>query len=300
MNEAYTIPKLKQAISLLQGIFDLVRVVEPVNTMEVRPGENEGDPLSFKSYSCYAVWRNKTERCLNCISLRALQERERQTKFEFINDEVYSVIAQPIEVEGRALVLEMVNRVYDSVLLGAYGENEFVDMITRYTKRRRVDELTGLFGDEYFKEKLFLRLHQQGDTALCLIDVDGLDRVNEKYGCEVGDMALRAVGQTLGAMFSTVESSVVAKLDGDMFGVMADLDAEAMSKRLKELREKVKRLRFEGYDDMRVSVSMGCARRSELAEGTMGLTALADRRLKAAMRMGPGHIVDTENENEEV
>lgn len=300
MKEAYTVAQLKQTIKVLQDLFDLVRVVEPVNTVAVDLGEREGDALSFKTYSCYAVWRNKSERCLNCISLRALQQRERQTKFEFINQEVYSVIAQPIEVDGQPMVLEMVNRIHDSVLLGAYGENDFVDMITKYTQRRRIDEQTGLFGEETFREKLYLRQQKPGDFSVILVDVDGLDRINQRFGCPVGDRVLRAIGQVLGLAFSTLRDSVVSRLGGDEFAILGDLDSEAMLSRLRECQERIKRLRFEGLEELRASVSMGCARYLELTEHSRGgIFALARERLAAAKRLGPGHLVDKDEADHE-
>lgn len=304
MKERYTLEEMKQTIACLQGIFDLVRVVDPLDTRVAQLPEPGGE-LTYDQYTCYAVWRNKTERCANCISLRALEERERQTKYEFINNDVYYVVAQPVVVEDKPLVLEIVSRVSDSILLGAYGQNEFVERITRFTQEKRVDQTTGIFGAEYFREKLFLRMNEartgSTDLALCLVDVDHLDELNSRFGCLVGDEVLRAVAQLLRSHVSTRRGDFAARLGGDEFALlMEDMPPVLVRQRLKELLERVHGLVFTGYDEVKLTVSIGCFRLKEMEDaGNDDMIRRADARLKQAKLAGGDGLVDWENTTED-
>ena len=304
MKECYTLEEMKQTITCLQGIFDLVRVVDPLSTQVAQLPE-DGEELGYDQHTCYAVWRNKSDRCANCISLRALEERERQTKYEFINSDVYYVVAQPVVVDGDAMVLEIVSRVSDSILLGAYGQNEFVERITRFTEESRIDPTTGIFGADYFREKLFLRMSEARtagtDLTLCLVDIDHLDELNGRYGCLVGDEVLRAVAQLLRSHISTRRGDFAARLGGDEFALlMENMPPHIVRQRMTELMERVHSLMFTGYDEIDLTVSMGCFRLSEMEDaGNDDMIRRADARLLQAKRAGGDGLVDWENTTED-
>ena len=211
MVRTYTPEGLTQTISELRAIFDLVRVVDPIRAVD----QHLSDPLSGgqseNDVNCFSVWTNRRERCLNCISLRALQEGERQTKYEFINSDVYYVVAMPIIVDGRSLVLEIISKVNDRVMLNAYGSNEFVSRITAFNAQLHLDVATGLFNKSYFDEKLFLMCNKavlnKTDVAIAMMDVDGFEHVSTHFGQQVADEAIIAIGRLLTANISRRRSS---------------------------------------------------------------------------------------------
>lgn len=103
----------------------------------------ENGELHAQPDSCFHVW-NRTARCENCVSSRCFMKRERYSKFEFINNDIYHVVAQPVEVDGKRYVLEVVTASNDNVLLSAFGNNEFVDCVTTFNCKMYTDDLTGL------------------------------------------------------------------------------------------------------------------------------------------------------------
>ena len=122
----------------LSDIFDVARIVDPVECKIINLIKENGK-VNFDEYMCYQVW-NKGERCKNCISIQAHYLNKRMTKFEFVNDDVYHVIAKPIKLSlpgdnDFEFVLEMVNKVTDEILFEAFGKSEFIDKITAYEKR---------------------------------------------------------------------------------------------------------------------------------------------------------------------
>ncbi len=86
----------------------------------------------------------------------------------------------------------------------------------------QTDALTGLPNRRGLQQQLAAALPQarpQQLLALYLLDLDGFKPVNDRYGHDVGDALLMAVGQRLQAQLRA--SDVVARLGGDEFVVLA-------------------------------------------------------------------------------
>ena len=94
----------------LQGIFDVVRLVDPGHR-KVLTLDSDGI-LTEKPGSCHMVW-NRDTRCENCISAKAYARKTILNKIEFKDEEAYFVISKYIEVGGRGCMLELVTRLTD-------------------------------------------------------------------------------------------------------------------------------------------------------------------------------------------
>lgn len=124
------------------------------------------------------------------------------------------------------------------------------------------DELTGLTNRRGFyllAEQKLRGSHYLGHRcALAFLDVDGLKRVNDEQGHDVGDLLIKDVAQVLGAVLC--ESDIAARLGGDEFCIMVtETDGEAAT-----LRERVAGAfrRFNESSDRpyRLSASIGLVR----------------------------------------
>lgn len=296
MTRKYTAEGLAQALGELHAIFDLVRVVDPVRAVEhhltdpISGGQNEAE------YNCYAVWNHRRERCINCISLRALQEGERQTKYEFVDNDIFYVVAMPIEVEGRPLVLEIVSKVNDQVLLSAYGINEFVSRITAFNAQLHLDSGTGLFNKHYFDEKLFLLCNKAAlnktDVAVAMMDVDGFEHVASHFGHQVADEAIIAIGHLLTANVSCRRGDFVARFGTNTFAIVMDnIPRLLLRERMVEMVQRVTTLRLLGYEDVRLNVAMGVFLLSENREiSVTEITRIVTRRVEIARSAGFNRI----------
>lgn len=76
------------------------------------------------------------------------------TKFEFVNDDIYQVIAKYVVIDGTPLVMEMVFKMTDKIFLGAYGSGSLIDKISRFNRELYEDPLTGARNRRYFEEQL--------------------------------------------------------------------------------------------------------------------------------------------------
>jgi diguanylate cyclase (GGDEF)-like protein len=84
------------------------------------------------------------------------------------------------------------------------------------------DELTGLYNRRHFNqelERLIIETRVTGQPlTLALIDLNGFKRINDTFGHQSGDLALRLVGECISSAVD--ESAVVARTGGDEFAII--------------------------------------------------------------------------------
>ncbi|MBQ4511722.1 MAG: EAL domain-containing protein [Anaerolineaceae bacterium] len=81
------------------------------------------------------------------------------------------------------------------------------------------DELTGLYTREYLYKRIRDRLlaNQNGDYCVVFVDANNFKVINDIYGNEFGDYALKVLGNWVRNNFP--ESSIYGRISGDMFGI---------------------------------------------------------------------------------
>jgi diguanylate cyclase (GGDEF)-like protein len=108
------------------------------------------------------------------------------------------------------------------VVLAVFGAmlGHYADRLAHFAT---TDPLTGLLNARVFHERLRQELRRaaryQEPLSLLIVDVDGLKRINDHYGHEAGDAALRTVAAAIRR--SLREIDLGARLGGDEFGVLA-------------------------------------------------------------------------------
>lgn len=214
---SYKKEQIGQIIESASKFFDVVRLVDPIN-MIVYSMEN--GVLQVAENSCYHVW-NKQDRCENCISARCFADNHRYSKFEFIDHDIYHVVAQCITVEGQKFVLEVVTESNDDVLLSAFGDNEFVERITNFNHQVYTDDLTGLSNRRYLNDRLSIMVNRaasEGDSlCVLMMDIDDFKRINDTFGHVMGDKALRFAARALESVFVADREDIVVRYGGDEF-----------------------------------------------------------------------------------
>jgi diguanylate cyclase (GGDEF)-like protein len=119
------------------------------------------------------------------------------------------------------------------VLVGWFAHSHRV-LVDRLRVAAERDFLTGLLNTRAFDAALSTRLEQGKPFGLVLGDMDNLKDVNDTFGHEAGDLALRLLGDAL--QTGLRRSDEAYRLGGDEFGVVlagaSRLDAERVSRRL--------------------------------------------------------------------
>ncbi|MBP5520449.1 MAG: GGDEF domain-containing protein [Treponema sp.] len=94
---------------------------------------------------------------------------------------------------------------------------------TSLALQSRTDELTHILNRRGFMElgQIAIDLMQENDTSgiIFFVDMDGLKKINDSYGHEMGDLALKLQAKVLTSIFRN--SDVVGRLSGDEFGIVA-------------------------------------------------------------------------------
>lgn len=248
---SYTKTSIITALSDFKEIFDVARLVNVSMThqLEVNPEKTD---LIETNYDCYAVW-NKGHRCENCVSAKAFMTKGKMTKFEFIDNDIYYVVAKYIEVDDKPYMLELVTKIDDDALLGAYGQAEFVNTIISYNRTLYIDSLTQAYNRSYYDSQL---VGLSGAQAIAMLDIDHFKTVNDTYGHNAGDLILKEVVATL--MDNLRSSDSVIRYGGDEFIILFEKMKDGMlEEKLNQLRKAVAGLSFEAYPDLSTSLSIG-------------------------------------------
>ena len=232
----------------LKGIFDIVRLVDPESTKVLSLGKD--GRLTEMPGICHMVW-NKSGRCENCISSKALARKESLNKIEFKDDQAYFVMAKYVEVGGRGCVLEMVSKLSDGRWLDMGGRRMLLDRGSNFERSAFVDSLTGAYSRQYFE--CFLAESEQVEGVV-MIDVDHFKEVNDRFGHLVGDKALQSVAQSI--LSNLRQTDVLVRYGGDEFLLLVP-HIRPGEHVIQRVREAAASARVEGYPELELSASVG-------------------------------------------
>ncbi len=232
----------------LKGIFDIVRLVDPESTKVLSLGRD--GRLTEMPGTCHMVW-NKSGRCENCISSKALARKESLNKIEFKDDQAYFVMAKYVEVGGRGCVLEMVSKLSDGRWLDMGGRRMLLDRGSNFDRSAFVDSLTGAYSRQYFE--CFLAESEQVEGVV-MIDVDHFKEVNDRFGHLVGDKALQSVAQSI--LSNLRQTDVLVRYGGDEFLLLVP-HIRPGEHVIQRVREAAASARVEGYPELELSASVG-------------------------------------------
>jgi diguanylate cyclase (GGDEF)-like protein/putative nucleotidyltransferase with HDIG domain len=166
---------------------------------------------------------------------------------------------------------------------------------TRFEETRhesQTDALTGLPNRRSFERQLTAGLaravQSQTSASLVVLDLDRLKEINDTYGHEAGDRALRAIGAVLRT--TVRETDLWARFAGDEFVIVLwDCSPEHEARRVADVQKAVSAYPFEPRPGVRVplSISAGSARFPADGVTLADLLIAADERMyqdKAARR----------------
>lgn len=134
------------------------------------------------------------------------------------------------------------------------------------------DHLTGLYNRRYFyqyAEKILKKTEQE--NVLALLDIDFFKTINDQFGHEAGDHALKQVTSFLKSKF---DDFTIARIGGEEFAVVLDnMDLEKAEARLNSFREQLAEHQFSiNGEPYSLTISIG-------------MTAFQHVSLTAAMRL---------------
>ena len=159
---------------------------------------------------------------------------------------------------------------------------ELKQKATELHVRSQSDELTGILNRRGFMEygRRFISLATDMDTTglVFFADLDGLKTINDTYGHDYGDRAIKAESEVLRLAFRKMD--IIGRLSGDEFGIVATgMDFDFIDK----LREKVDKLNEEISREnnfpFTLSISLGAVKFDENNCDLEELLKIADKNL---------------------
>ncbi len=89
----YSIADMKHFMGMMEGMYDIVRLIDPIECKELEFDENH----VIHSHPCYDVW-NADHRCKDCSSYRACMTGSRLEKTELFRGTVFHIQSNPVHL----------------------------------------------------------------------------------------------------------------------------------------------------------------------------------------------------------
>lgn len=247
--------EIRQTISNLTQVFDVVRLVDITDNEIVRSGCKPGNEEMINACrgdKCYAIW-GKTQRCKNCVSSKAFEKRGQVSKLEFADDSIFQIISKYVEISGKPYVLEMIYKDNDGVLLGAYGKTDFMDNIVNYNRQLYHDALTGAYNRRYYEEQA---KSMRYIDAVAMLDANNFKGINDHYGHAAGDCLLKAVCESIKECIRS--SDILIRLGGDEFVLlMANIPEIVFYQKISEIKQRISEIKLPDYPDIKCAAAIG-------------------------------------------
>jgi diguanylate cyclase len=171
---------------------------------------------------------------------------------------------------------------------------EQVEQISqRLSEEALTDPLTKIWNKRAFSAKLAGLLAGGDRTPSCLIvfDIDKFKSINDNFGHQAGDRALKAIAQQASA--SLRQNDVLFRYAGDEFVIVLEgttmPDALAVAERVRLAAENI-RFTYGGSQELRITVSLGVAQ-SRATDTPESLFERTDKALYAAKNQGRNRVV---------
>lgn len=247
--------EIRQTISKLTQVFDVVRLVDITDSEIIRSGCKPGNEEiinACRGDKCYAIW-GKTRRCKNCVSSKAFEKRGQVSKLEFADDSIFQIISKYVEISGKPYVLEMIYKDKDGVLLGAYGKTDFMDNIVNYNRQLYHDALTGAYNRRYYEEQA---KSMRYIDAVAMLDANNFKGINDHYGHAAGDCVLKAVCESIKECIRS--SDILIRLGGDEFVLlMANIPEIVFYQKISEIKQRISEIKLPDYPDIKCAAAIG-------------------------------------------
>ena len=239
----YTAGELKILLDHMSGMYDLVRVVDPIECRILEFGE---DGSVSRKDRCYGIW-NADQKCVNCTSALACRTGCHQEKAEEFDDKLFHIQSNPIRMklpDGGAYdaVVELVsieNDNHEAVSANDRAAENKNQRAARYHAQH--DSLTNVLNPNAFSELSREAIVKNPDLSWVMVTSNIMDfrLINTLFGSQRGNEVIVQNAAEL-AQISAVSGGLCGRLGGDQFAMLLPREKyredhlKTAAKRLKE------------------------------------------------------------------
>lgn len=291
--------EIKDRLSIFKNLYDVIRVINPVNKKVIYNDENYNENITN---TCYEFW-NKNSICENCVCIRALRENDTFIKIEYKEKRVFLTIASPVNINDCTYVVELIKDITAKgfVVQSEYKDIEKInDLISRLNYAMITDPLTGIYNRRFIDGQLYVDINENSINKLpmCIIilDIDYFKEVNDTYGHLAGDYILKEFGKLI---LESIRKSTdwVSRYGGEEFLIVLNNTnkegAIVVSNKIKTLLGNTEFI-YEG-NKINITASFGvcCLKGGDIINAT-DFIKCADENLYKAKKTGRDKIVISE------
>jgi diguanylate cyclase (GGDEF)-like protein len=291
--------KLIQQVMSFDHMYQLIRVIDPINKTVVFERDNEELELNEKFETCYNFW-NKNKVCNNCVSMRAYNENDVCIKIETTDNKIIMATAIPIKLEEKIIVVELIKDVTNSMVLDdskLSKSSDIVKLLEMASLAAVTDELTNIYNKRYIQEKLPVELVisklNKEPLSLMIADIDHFKRINDTYGHLAGDGILRQFCQIIKNNLRE-EKDWLARFGGEEFMIcLTQTDHNTALKVAERLRKSIEDTVFVYNEEkIKITASFGlCTNHNENHYDIENFVKCVDKNLYQAKDTGRNIVV---------
>ncbi|NOR14716.1 MAG: diguanylate cyclase, partial [Candidatus Aminicenantes bacterium] len=170
---------------------------------------------------------------------------------------------------------------------------EMLEHIDAFQKLSNLDYLTQLYNRRFFFEvgnKIFENAKRRNlEITTALIDIDGFKAVNDTYGHEMGDLALKHMAQLLYDNFRAAD--IIARYGGEEFLILAiNMDRMETQRVFDRIRMLIEQTPFKHKDgEISITVSIGVT--TQIFDSLEETIRKADTLLYQAKQSGRNRVI---------
>lgn len=234
-----------------ENVFSVVRLLDAETILNAAKGKNQN--ISAEPCRCFDFWETG-KRCRNCVSLKALEEKNKKTKLEFWENNVYQVTAHYVEVDGKPKVMELIQYLDEADIVDIDGSERLFTKLNGFQDELYRDVLTGIYNRRYYEDQLRKQILPAG---IAMIDLDDFKLYNDTCGHNAGDLALTTVAGVIRGMIRRT-TDILIRYGGDEFLlVMPGVKEEDFTQKLRQIQNEVHSKEVPGFSRLQLSVSIG-------------------------------------------
>lgn len=234
-----------------ENVFSVVRLLDAETILNAAKGKNQN--IFAEPCRCFDFWETG-KRCSNCVSLKALEEKNKKTKLEFWENNVYQVTAHYVEVDGKPKVMELIQYLDEADIVDIDGSERLFTKLNGFQDELYRDVLTGIYNRRYYEDQLRKQILPAG---IAMIDLDDFKLYNDTCGHNAGDLALTTVAGVIRGMIRRT-TDILIRYGGDEFLlVMPGVKEEDFTQKLRQIQNEVHSKEVPGFSRLQLSVSIG-------------------------------------------
>ena len=188
---------------------------------------------------------------VNPTTVNAFYEKKQLTRLELVGNDIYQIVAEYVEIDGKPCVIEMIKPLSGEHLVCPGGLEQFSGLVK--SGNMYIDQLTGALDRRYYEE--FLR-NTRVNAGVVMIDIDDFSLYNDSQGHTAGDEALKASADAIRR--SVRMTDTVIRYGGDEFLViMPGLTEDRFAQQMRYIRRQIRKVEIAGKGEAKLSVSIG-------------------------------------------